>query len=360
MLGRRRPAPSRTVNVTDPPPKKKWQLELEKNSDLETTLSPRRRVLETSVTDDEIVNGELLGPAETKESADAAENPNEKNLTEKNNRVKEETSLSSLKADSIDESVKLPTEHTTESDTAPATSNADSGSSSFSNNANLLGNASIANGESASRGTKRKRYEWMDSDDEDITSSSEEEKDSEEIERSPESVHGHKDELPAEVAESTSALAETTEDESHASAERLETVRFAFVSNISWEAKLDELAQWIEQMSGQRVLSLSTEGNIISNAPVIRKSGPTSHKGRVFIELENHQALLDILRLNERSFMGRSIRIIRAYKRDGQFFLLQSPAHFRFFYQQKQTHLPSTRPPKSKQAKVDGGFNWAR
>jgi len=154
-------------------------------------------------------------------------------------------------------------------------------------------------------------------------------------------------------------------------------VRFALVSNLNFAATRDELMRWFASKLEDKTsilsvmndshtsptLSLSAHGS--NNAVNVPRA---DHNGRAYIEFCSNQVLEEAIAIcNEKEFAGRPIKMIRAWRRGGVMYLLQTPAHMRFFFQHASPSRENSPDgitgkkvvsSKPKQFSVDGGFNW--
>ncbi|CRG97455.1 conserved Plasmodium protein, unknown function [Plasmodium gallinaceum] len=237
---------------------------------------------------------------------------------------------------------------------------------------------------------KRKRYEWMSSDDEDISSEDEEntndEYDEDKIEENTDETKEDKNSENKDSENSTkSELSEKDKeklnyindneksnnkgnlkknyeesDNKNNSLEIIDNINkysinqldiklediehiitYVYFNNIHFNCVTEKLVEFLENYTNNKIIQVNSDKS--TNYTVLYKYDEKnndkvtinnfSHYGKLFVHVKNYQDVLSLLKLNETQFMGRVIKSIQAYKKKNRFFILQAPSHYKYFIQ---------------------------
>jgi len=140
---------------------------------------------------------------------------------------------------------------------------------------------------------KRKHFAWMDEDDEELYGDEDSQPEEDEVD-----AHDNNDKTPA--------AASGDKDE-------LDQVRFAFVSNISFDARLEDLKVFFQSCGPILSIVPDPHQSNTSSVPSNPKFAKADHKGRAYVEFRTYQALRQALELDEQKFMGRPLRYCRRF-----------------------------------------------
>eukprot|EP01069_Polyplicarium_translucidae_P002334 Polyplicarium_translucidae@DN1999_c0_g1_i2.p1 len=179
---------------------------------------------------------------------------------------------------------------------------------------------------------KRRRYEWMNSDDESATSSNAS-SDTEEdrARRKQRSANGS--------------------PEAHDESSLYDEMRFALVSNISWDATLEGFKEWLQKelneksidgsgspSAGRRIISIVPEcapnaagsNSVLAAKVSSQRNRSLEHNGRAFIEFSSFQALQEAMHhVNQKMYLGRHLKLNRAHRNENGEFFVPKPAQHR-------------------------------
>ncbi|CRH02315.1 conserved Plasmodium protein, unknown function [Plasmodium relictum] len=237
---------------------------------------------------------------------------------------------------------------------------------------------------------KRKRYEWMSSDDEDISSEEEEysndEYDKDKIKENlgevkenansenKDSENSTKYESSEKDQEKINFINEKKKNDNESDLKnnyegdnsknssleiidninkysinqldiKLEDIEhiitYVYFNNIHFNCVTEKLVEFLENYTCNKIIQVNSDKS--TNYTVLYKYDEKnndkvtinnfSHYGKLFVHVKNYQDVLSLLKLNETQFMGRVIKSIQAYKKKNRFFILQAPSHYKYFIQ---------------------------
>ncbi|CAI7723232.1 conserved Plasmodium protein, unknown function [Plasmodium vivax] len=149
----------------------------------------------------------------------------------------------------------------------------------------------------------------------------------------------HSDDGPVEIIENINKYSINPLDIKLEEIEHL--VTYVYFNNIHFSCVTEHLVEFLENFTKNKILQInsdkSTNHTIIykyderKNDTVLINKFP--HYGKLFVHVKNYQDVLRLLKLNETQFMGRIIKSAQAYKKKNSFFILQAPAHYKYFIQ---------------------------
>ncbi|SCM25870.1 conserved Plasmodium protein, unknown function [Plasmodium chabaudi chabaudi] len=219
---------------------------------------------------------------------------------------------------------------------------------------------------------KKRRYDWMSSDDEDIPSDDEEE-DIEENDDANDSdnnienqkykngkeendddiknnysnpIDGYKKENN-KIDDIENAQNEIIENINKYSIDRIDIkfeeiehiVTYVYFHNIHFDCITKNLVKFLENHTKNKIIQINSDKS--TNHAIIYKYDEKnddkvvinkfSHYGKLFVHVKNYQDVLRLLKLNETQFMGRIIKSAQAYRKKNCFFTLQTPSHYKYF-----------------------------
>ncbi|CAD2103701.1 conserved Plasmodium protein, unknown function [Plasmodium vinckei brucechwatti] len=221
---------------------------------------------------------------------------------------------------------------------------------------------------------KKRRYDWMSSDDEDIPSDDEEEDieenyDIEDSDNNRENqkykngkeennndiknnynnpIDGYKkeinkiDDIKNEENEIIENINKYSIDQIDIKFEEIEhIVTYVYFHNIHYDCMTENLVTFLENHTKNKIIQINSDKS--TNHAIIYKYDEKnddkvvinkfSHYGKLFVHVKNYQDVLRLLKLNETQFMGRIIKSAQAYRKKDSFFTLQTPSHYKYFIQ---------------------------
>ncbi|CXJ10970.1 conserved Plasmodium protein, unknown function [Plasmodium berghei] len=224
---------------------------------------------------------------------------------------------------------------------------------------------------------KKRRYDWMSSDDEDIPSDDEDEdiEENDNIEDFNNNIENqkykngkeennndiknnysnpideHKNEINKigdidDIEKSSNEIIENINkysiDQIDIKFEEIEhIITYVYFHNIHFDCMTENLVTFLENHTKNKIIQINSDKS--TNHAVIYKYDEKndekvvinkfSHYGKLFVHVKNYQDVLRLLKLNETQFMGRIIKSAQAYRKKNSFFTLQTPSHYKYFIQ---------------------------
>ncbi|KYN96869.1 hypothetical protein PGSY75_1306700 [Plasmodium gaboni] len=116
-------------------------------------------------------------------------------------------------------------------------------------------------------------------------------------------------------------------------------ITYIYFNNIHFNCSIKNFVQFLENNINNKIIQINSDK--LTNHTILykydEKSNDTviidkfTHHGKLFVHVKTYEDVVRLLKLNETNFMGRVIKSIQAYRKNDKFFILQAPSQYKYF-----------------------------
>ncbi|SPJ11789.1 conserved Plasmodium protein, unknown function [Plasmodium sp. DRC-Itaito] len=116
-------------------------------------------------------------------------------------------------------------------------------------------------------------------------------------------------------------------------------ITYIYFNNIHFNCSIKNFVEFLENNINNKIIQINSDK--LTNHTILykydEKNNDTiiinkfTHHGKFFVHVKTYEDVVTLLKLNETLFMGRVIKSIQAYRKNDRFFILQAPSQYKYF-----------------------------
>ncbi|ETW17075.1 hypothetical protein PFAG_04305 [Plasmodium falciparum Santa Lucia] len=114
-------------------------------------------------------------------------------------------------------------------------------------------------------------------------------------------------------------------------------ITYIYFNNIHFNCSIKNFVEFLENNINNKIIQINSDK--LTNHTILykydEKNNDTviinkfTHHGKLFVHVKTYEDVVTLLKLNETLFMGRIIKSIQAYRKNDRFFILQAPSQYK-------------------------------
>ncbi|SOV81012.1 conserved Plasmodium protein, unknown function [Plasmodium sp. gorilla clade G3] len=116
-------------------------------------------------------------------------------------------------------------------------------------------------------------------------------------------------------------------------------ITYIYFNNIHFNCSIKNFVEFLENNISNKIIQINSDK--LTNHTILykydEKNNDTviinkfTHHGKLFVQVKTYEDVVTLLKLNETLFMGRVLKSIQAYRKNDRFFILQAPSQYKYF-----------------------------